>query len=326
MRRVVVTGVGIISSIGASRQAAFDKHRKLLGLKLFRIRSRLETGDYLDLLRHVEEVYPTYVNRRSQTAYMVSQGLMWARLAKGLQAEALAPYFQCYIYLQGQGKKPVQLPGERRLKWDSETGMTPDIPPIWFDSETAKIALPKVRTAIGGLPGTPPAAAFVYYGTLAMAAGERATAEEFLKHQLLAEKARASKAVNELQQIVLSQLDIADGKQAAVIGRLQGSWRSYAKSNQAIALYWLGQAGISSEVVGPQEEGMLKLLHLPALHGRESPELASAGLYYSMKTMQRLKRVEAGQSLRKQLMTDFGHTYFGRKIHAEINQATDKDP
>ena len=111
-----------------------------------------------------------------------------------------------------------------------------------------------------------------------------------------------------------------------MIDRLQGSWRSYAKSNQALALYWLGQAGISSAVVAQQEEGMLRLLHLPALHSRESPELASAGLYYSMKTMQRLQRAEAGQALRKQLMTDFGHTYFGRKIHEEISRGKDEAP
>ena len=308
------------------KQAEFDKFRGSLGLKLFRVRSRLETGDYLDLLQHVEGLYPTYVNRRSKTAYMVLQGLMWARLAKGLRAEALEPYFQCYIYLQSLGKSPVQLPGERRLNWDPETGMTADIPPVWFDSKIAKANLPKVQAVVRALPGTPPAAAFIYYGTLAMAAGDRAIAEEFLRHELLSQMASRNKGVAQLQQVVLSQLDILDGKHAAVIGRLKGSWRSYSKSNQAIALYWLGQAGVGSVIPEQREEGMLRLLYLPVLYGTESPELAGAGLYHSMETMNELKQTKAAQSLRKELMTAFGHTYFGRQVLKEINQATEEKP
>lgn len=312
--------------VTGGKQAEFDKFRESLGLKLFRIRSRLETGDYIDLLRHVEDIYPTYVNRRSKTAYMVFQGLMWARLAKGLRAEALEPYFQCYIYLRSLGQSPVQLPGDRRLNWDPETGMTADIPPVWFDAKTARSTLPKVQAVVRALPGTPPAAAFIYYGTLAMAAGDRPVAEEFLRHELLVQMASRNKGVAQLQQVVLSQLDILDGKHAAVISRLKGSWRSYSKSNQAIALYWLGQAGVGSVVPGQREEGMLRLLYLPALYGTESPELAGAGLYHSMKTMNELKQTKAVQSLRKELMTDFGHTYFGRQVLKEINQATDEKP
>ncbi|MCP3696612.1 MAG: hypothetical protein GY917_30735 [Planctomycetaceae bacterium] len=71
---------------------------------------------------------------------------------------------------------------------------------------------------------------------------------------------------------------------------------------------------------------MLRLLYLPALYGTESPELAGAGLYHSMETMNELKQTKAAQSLRKELMTAFGHTYFGRQVLKEINQATEEKP
>ena len=312
-------------SVDVGLQAEFDRLRADLGLKLFRIRSRLQTEDYNDLSEHVEAIYPRYAGRRSKTAYMVFQGLMWSRLAKGKRGEALVAYFQCYECLRSNVDVAKALPGNRRLKWDAKTGMTLEIPPIWFDKEAAEAVLPKIKEAVSTV-SNPPASAYVYFGTIALASGDEQTAKLFLNHKFLNTMATTSQAVRELQQIALAELKIKEGNQAAVIKDLKGSWQSFSKPNQALALYWLGQAGITSNTASLQNEGMLRLMYLPSLFGAEQPELAAAGLYNTMETMNRLKRDASARSCRRELMSNFSQTHFGRKIHADINQSTDEAP
>ena len=93
-------------------QAAFDKMLGELGGHLYRIRQRLNVGDYEGLLPHAEAIHGSYVGRTSDTAYTVFQALMWGRLAVGQREAALGPYLRCYDILARRGKSEIRLPGE----------------------------------------------------------------------------------------------------------------------------------------------------------------------------------------------------------------------
>src|SRR5262245_62916162 len=74
-----------------ANQERFDKLLKDLGDPLFRIRKRMQDGSHKDLLEDAEKVFPQFAGRRSATAYMVCQGLMWARLEAGQREAAVEP-------------------------------------------------------------------------------------------------------------------------------------------------------------------------------------------------------------------------------------------
>ena len=76
--------------VSDEQQARFDAMLNELGSHLYRIRQRLSISDYRGLLPHAEAVYERYAGRRSETAYMVFQALMWSRLAVGQREAALA--------------------------------------------------------------------------------------------------------------------------------------------------------------------------------------------------------------------------------------------
>ena len=132
--------------VSAAQQADFDQILKQLGSHLYRIRRRLETGDYAGLLQHAEAIYPTYAERTSATAYMVFQALMWGRLAAGQREAALEPYLRCYEYLRVSNKTgdSIALPGRRRLRVDMQTGLSSELPPLWFDVQQARQQLQPV--------------------------------------------------------------------------------------------------------------------------------------------------------------------------------------
>jgi hypothetical protein len=91
-------------------QAQFDKLLRELGDHLYRLRLRLRAGEYRDILPHAEALFPRYASRRSATAYMVCQGLMWSRIAHGRREAALEPYLLCLDALVRDKKQTVVLP------------------------------------------------------------------------------------------------------------------------------------------------------------------------------------------------------------------------
>ena len=129
--------------VGEARQAEFDAMLQQLGEHLYRIRQRLSTGDYPGLLPHAEAVYDRYVGRRSETAYMVSLALMWSRLARGHREAALGPYLNALEILRQAEATGTELavPGSRRLQADQQTGLSPELAPIWFDADAARAVL-----------------------------------------------------------------------------------------------------------------------------------------------------------------------------------------
>lgn len=300
--------------VATSEQAAFDRMLQELGTPLYRIRQRLTVGDYAGLLDHAEALYPRYVNRNSQTAYMVIQSLMWARLSVGRREESVEPYLRCYAYLRSTADKKVVLPGTRRLQLDLETGMSPELAPIWFDAESAREVLPTVLQAITDMPAPRPEGTRVYFGTLALAAGDVERGVTVLRgiegrHPLLAE----------LRDIAGAQLEVANGQPGPAVNSLTNRLNEMSAANKPLAIYWLGIAQLLSDREQVQREGVLQLLHLPAIYGKQSPELAAAALYRTMRVFNTWQDDPAQSAIRRELLGQYGQTYYGAKILAELS-------
>lgn len=297
------------ATITAGKQADFDKLHAELADDLFRIRQRLSVGDYEGLLPHAEALHKRYAGRTSDTAYMVLQSLMWGRLAVGQREAALVPYLRCYSLLRRRNKTSIALPGERRLDFDPKTGLTAELTPVWFDVASAKATLPEVRDTIRSM-NLRPDGAYVYFATLSIAAEDDAAAGRVLE----AVRGQAP-AVAELRDIIQAQREIARKLPASATGRLQAMLENISPANKPLTLYWIGRGKLLSPEIEMQQQGLLDLLRIPALHGGDDPELAAAALFAAMQMYTDNNEIRGSVALRGELLAVYGNTYFAKQIN-----------
>ncbi len=299
------------AKISPDQQAAFDAMLSSLGGDLHRIRQRLGVGDYAGLLPQAEALEPRYRERRSGTAYMVLQALMWGRLATGQREAALAPYLRCYDLVRARGAAKIDLPGERRLLFDPATGLSPELTPVWFDVTAAQAAQPLVLQAIRTMQERPEGVV-IYFASLASAAGDDAAAERVLP------SLRATQPpIAELRDIVAAQREVLSARPGPAIAKLQANLQQFSADNQALGLYWVGRQQLASSELDVQQQGLLDLLRIPAIHGTRQPELSGAALLAALTKLAELKDVRGSVALRGELLSTYGGTYAAKRLQRQ---------
>ncbi|MEO8493808.1 MAG: hypothetical protein ABI614_01970 [Planctomycetota bacterium] len=297
------------AKVAPDKQEAFDKMLGELGGHLYRIHQRLMVGDYEGLLPHAESVQERFVGRTSDTAYTVLQALMWGRLAVGQREAALAPYLQCYDIMVRRAKSEIPLPGERRLVFDAKTALTSDITPVWFDANAAKAEMPKVYEVMRGMKQRPDGV-FIYYASLASAAGDDQAAEKGLG------AVRSKEAtITELRDIIAAQREILTLATTDIAVRhLKDNLEKLSGENMPLALYWLGRHQLKSDDLETQRRGLLDLLRVPSVYGTSQPDLAGAALLLAMQKLAEMKDVRGSIALRGVLLAEYGGTYSAKQL------------
>ncbi len=299
----------------ANGQPAFDAMLSELGAPLYRLRQRLTVGDYAGVAAPAEAVFPRYLARRSRSAYMVFQALMWSRLAAGQREAAVEPYLLAVECLRSvpRANEALVVPGNRQLSWDAATGLSHELLPLWFDAEAARSALPRVGAAIGTMQTPWPPGVRIYYASLAAAAGE---------------SERMQAAVSELndpqwavwREIVLAQAKLGTAAIAEHEAALESALPAERGMARALALYLIGRGTLERGGPDQQREAMLKLLRIPAVYGAEHPELSAAALYDTMQVLTRLEDLPASIAVRGELLEKFATTHYANRVRKEAEQ------
>ncbi len=294
----------------AQRQEDFDRLLSELGGHLYRIRQRMNVGDYRGLLPHAEAVYPRYATRSSDTAYLVCQALMWARIASGQREAALEPFVHCLQWLRQcrQQGRAVQLPGERRLQVDLERGMTAELAPVWFDRAAARKALPGVAAALAQLEAPRPPGAQVYYATLALAADQPAAATAAM---------RGLEGREPMELIIAAQAEVLGSGPGAAVGQLQRRLGDFDADLQPHALYWLGRAKLADSDPRVRQGGLLDLLRIVAVYGEKQADLTAAGLYEAMQVLARDGDSKGSIAVRRELLDRYGQTWHAARAREQ---------
>jgi hypothetical protein len=296
-----------------SNQERFQALLKQLGDPLYRIRLRLKTGDYRDIAPLAEALLPVYQGRRSDTAYLVFQALFWSKLARNQRAEALGPYIHAVECLRSDTDHDISLPGERQARVNLDTGLSPDLPPVWFDPESAKTALPGVAEALKTVKKPVPPGLLLYAASLAIEAGDTDRADRWMESVAPVEK----KTIRDLLVVLRARRALRGGDASAAIKMLGPVSTDPAFSQRPLALYWLGVSRASARDARERRVAVLDWLVLPASYGEEHPELAAAGLYQGWKTLEALDD-PGSVALRAELGRKYAPTYFGQKLAAEL--------
>lgn len=289
-------------------QPRFDRLLSELGPPLYQIRQRLKIGDYEAAGEPAEALYPRFAERKSQTAYLVCQATMWSRLAAGKREAAVEPFVRSCELLHSKVASGDPLPGSRRLIIDAATAMSPELPPVWFDPAAAKAALPGVEQAIRAMTQPRPAGPYIYYASLAIAAGEMNEVERIMP-ALAGEEA----TIKDWRDIVEAERELASDSPGAAIERLKMRSEILSEPCRPVALYVVGRAGAQSADDAAVRDGVLSLLMLPAVYGADQAELAAAGLYHAAAALDKLKDVTGAAALRRELAGHYPNTHFWAK-------------
>ena len=290
--------------VSAELQADFDRLKSELGPPLYKIRQRLRIGDYAGLLEPAEKLYPQFAPRRSQTAYLVCQALMWGRLALGPREQAVEPLLKCVSLVESGAADPEHLPGTRRLVFDASRSLCADLPPIWLRPQAAKDLLPRIEQLIKELPMPRPSAAYLYYASLASEAGQFDEA-----NRVLDAVDGADPPQRLARQLVRAQIEIQQKLPGgATSGLEQVSDGSLAGD---LARYWQGRHLLGSSDVELQRDGLLALLSIPASDQTQQSELAAAALHDSAAALDRQGDSAGAAAVRRELAARYAATAVG---------------
>jgi hypothetical protein len=242
---------------------------------------------------------------------MVFLSLMWGRLAAGRREAAVEPYLRCYWQLRSGAVTSPDAPGQRRLRFDAETALSPELVPVWFDGDAAREAMPGVLRAVAEMKRPCPDGARIYYATLALAAGQGDEAE-----RVLSGASGERPATAEWLVIARAQREVLEGRSGPAVAQLESAIHGFSKANQPAALYWLGMSKTARQEAPTRREGVLHLLYLPALYGKEQPELAGAGLFHAMVALDKLGDPRGSMAVRKELLLRYAHTVHAARVQA----------
>jgi hypothetical protein len=293
-------------------QARFDRLREELSGPLHEIHTKLADGAYRALLEPAKALFPKLADRRSNSAYMVAQALMWANLALHQPEDAIEPYLVCANLRQSVVKELGSLPGRRRLLLDSETGLSAELPLVGFDRTRAAAALPHVRARLRKLGNGSPSALKLYVAALALAAGDATTADAELSALVSPPRPLA-----EIAEALRAQAVAVRGQKPEALSRLERLRESCLPSNRGLVDYLTGTARLEIATGNPGD-GVLDLLNVAALHGDDQPSLAAAALYAAQQALLHQHDAVAARTVQIELLRAFRETAHGARLSSEL--------
>ncbi len=273
---------------------------------VWRAVSRLERGDIPAAEPLLEGLFATYRNRTGPTAAAVSGGLLRCRLERGAHTLAVGAWLSWLPATAPEAGPvwytPPPSPDPATLVIDVETGLLPDLPPIWLD-------LPAVRV-FGDT--TPAASPF----------GEREQAlVELYRHAARAQRGdrepmprltNPDPAVRLVWDLVAAQSQndperIAGRK--AIEVRLRKEPIGWLDAWLRVGL---GRSLLLEPETDQHQRGVIELLRVRVTHQRDNPYLAGLALADAAIAMQAMGDDNAPSLLRRELLDQFpGHPATG---------------
>jgi hypothetical protein len=299
------------------QQAEAERLLSEIGLPLYRLRVRLETGDDEGLLEPAEALFPIFRERRSPTALIVLQALVWGRIAHGQRASAVDPWLLEFEVLRSRAARLSDIPGARKPKIDAASALLAELEPVWFDAAAAKAALTAAEKSLRSMTEPIPPGATLYVASLALAAGDLARTKTYLQQDV-----DPGSLASTLRHILQAQLDLQSKNAPAAMDRLQkvvleleqpGESHETARWHlHPLALYWLGRAQLAIDKPATQQAGLLTLLRIPALEGNQSPELSAAALHEVAQHY--AKDAALSGRLRREIQQQFPSSWHARQL------------
>jgi hypothetical protein len=215
--------------------------------------------------------------------------------------------------LRSGAAKESLLPGTRRLAAGADTPYCLDLAPLWLDAAEARQALPGVQEAIRKMAAPRPDEAYLYYISLAIAAGDIPAAQKVLAAVQGKEPLAA-----ELRDVLLAQQEVHTKMPGANLTGLGARLPKFHPANRLLSHFWLGQWRAAGDEAA-QRDAALDFLTVAALTEGRDGELAAAGLYHALQILDKLKDTAAADAVRRELLGRYRETAQGKRA-AELER------
>tara|TARA_Y100001934_G_scaffold280739_1_gene388240 strand:- start:10815 stop:11990 length:1176 start_codon:yes stop_codon:yes gene_type:complete len=261
--------------VNADHREKFDKYLKGLSEPLYLIGQRLRVRDDSSLTEIIGQVDETISLESGPTAMLINTASFWGLVASGRREEAALPLLTCYLLSQSTEAIGADVPEGRAIQFDTATGFSADLLPIWHDSKAAKQVLPKLNEMLSKLDVVPEST-FIMYSTLALAARQHEEADRILKQfSPTRDLTKNIASAIRLQRAYL----LGDDSGLQLVNAVEPTIRSMEIPSQIIANYWSGLVLLKSTNDLDQQKAMLHLITVAGKHGQRYPQLAASSLY-----------------------------------------------
>lgn len=282
------------------QQVEFDSALTNIGLPLFRIRSRMENGNFAELQPMTASLVSQIGTSQGRTAYITWAAAFHDQLTRGNREAAVVPLLKL-LSIRDKAGDLSELETRLGLQF-GEDGICLNLLPIWFDDDAAADALLNFQD------GPWDAASKVYLRSLQNEVPSWGNSMRFHDEN------------SAWLPVLSAQSSLFTGNYQEVIETLGNSELKLNPSQRAIALYYLGQALRAARPENPDavdNRWKLTLLQIPAEFQSRFPELSAAAIFQVIDGCK--ASTDELDSLRGELTGRFSNTFHGRRYQSTRN-------
>lgn len=297
--------------LSSGNQSELNELISKVGLPMFRVHTRLRRGDINSLSTIYGELEETLIPDQGFTRLLYSLGRLKLELQSGNRSVALKNLLAAASVLQDEtnSQEKLDLLKSTRFDWITNDATTfAQFAPIWSESDQQDdfdwnwLAEKTNQLNSKSFPGVIVlASSFASWNSQdEMATTWRNQLDSSIPSQ------RELQEILQLQTLVARQQRIDRTEWKVKVEKLQ-------PDNQAVALYWLGRAGMREENLSVRRESILFLLRIPAEHADQS-ELASAGLFLVFESLAGLNQEAGRLNVARELLQLYPHSPFASEL------------
>ena len=273
---------------------------------LWRARSRLDRGDMANAEPILELQFPAMVGRTSETALVVSDGLLRCRLDRGANAEAILPGLEM-ARLRRAGMTtssdairipPVITPDGVDAVipvWDADFSLLPYLPPVWLEgpgASNARVELQEWSTENDPLMAT---IAGLYLAGLKQDLGQAIEPVDLDSESIAGESGTL------LLGLMVNAVHPDPTVRKEARKRLENRPANDPPWVETWTRFQLGRSYLMEEGAGQRRKGQLNLAHVIARSSQAQPYLAGVAMEIMATEFESTGDLEAAERLRGDL-------------------------
>ena len=291
----------VSGKLSGTRQQQFDQLLETVGRPLFRMRHRLDLGDF-ESLKTIPETFFSNLNdsptnqSNARHKFIVAMSCYFGRLASGQRAQSTLPLFQACKLLRKFPQLRNVLDESVLEPIDARNGFAENLVPIWFDKAAVKQTLFQIPNSnVSKLTD----GQLIYECSMAVTMLE--SPDDHL--QALAQR---KSDIAQTSFLIIKTLQNSKPETAQLLSK----YRDLSGSMRAAANFALGnRQSIRNDEI---DDAVLDLLYIPANYSRQLPELSAAALYRAQEILKKENRFDEAQIVQSKLLADYKNTYHGR--------------
>ena len=314
------------ATVASDRQSEFDRNIKLLGLPVFRLKTRIANSDWqgaAEIAAPIFENEDGWNSLSPDLLYLASLTMMKSQLQKGIRDQAIWSFVVAAEKQSEASEEALKLAGTNRLtQRECQLGVAKSILPVWFNPSINKKTVERLEAYLESKTdaGEKPSPGEIIYLSSMLIELESYDAAKRWLGELDGRMATGEKEIRAWQNVLRARIKLKNGELDAARISLEELVSNQISQNEIeietprmVALYYAGLTEMAGENVTDSQraKATLTFLTIPAVYGDTHKSLSAAALFQSAEIAKLRGRDGDAQKLRTQLLRKYPRTYHG---------------